>query len=175
MFWLLSKKSHTSNYYSFLQKFLLKTKSYKVVVGNCIAQFTSTTTNSEKDIYFLSLISCSINKRFTWKKFFCSTKRGGGGTGAPCPPFSTALLRDAKRNAFILTDFWILVHHIKFLKRVCDLFILIDSVVKHVHFKRRQTLVSLKMTNIIYLIRESSAISLTNTLNQDLTNLSNIF
>ena len=175
MFWLLSKKSHTSNYYSFLQKFLLKTKSYKLVVGNCIAQFTSTTTNSEKDIYFLSLISCSINKRFTWKKFFCSTKRGGGGLAPPCPPFSTALLRDTKRNAFILTAFWIQVHHIKFLKRVCDLFILIDSVVKHVHFKRRQTLVSLKLTNIIYLIRESSAISLTNTLNQDLTNLSNIF
>ena len=30
----LIRKSHISNYYSFLQKFLLKTKTYKLVAGN---------------------------------------------------------------------------------------------------------------------------------------------
>ena len=68
-----------------------------------VAQLTAKTTNSEKTIYFLSLMSCSINKlksrmlftckkcmfsNFTWKKYFCSKKWGrGGGAGAPPAPF----------------------------------------------------------------------------------------
>ena len=73
----LIKKSHTLNFYLF---FLL--------LVNVVAQFTAKTTNSEKAIYFLSLISCSISKLkshflftcksftkilfsdLTWKKFF---------------------------------------------------------------------------------------------------------
>ena len=33
----LIKESHTLNCYSFLQKFLLKAKAYKLVVGNCVS------------------------------------------------------------------------------------------------------------------------------------------
>ena len=47
----LIKKSHTLNFYSF---FLL--------LVTLVAQFTAKATNSEKAIYFLSLISCSMNK-----------------------------------------------------------------------------------------------------------------
>ena len=47
----LIKKSHTSNCYSFLQKFLLKTKTYKLLLVTVVAQFTAKT-NSEKAIYF---------------------------------------------------------------------------------------------------------------------------
>ena len=46
----LIKKSHTLNFYSF---FLL--------LVTVVAQFTVKTTNLEKAIYLLSLISCSIN------------------------------------------------------------------------------------------------------------------
>ena len=63
------------------------------------AQFTAKTTNSEKAIYFLPLMSCSINKLkpqmflerknfmfsyFAWKKTFAPGN--GGGAGTPCPP-----------------------------------------------------------------------------------------
>ena len=41
-------KSHTLNCYSLLLKFLLKIRTCKLVVGNCVAQFTAKTTNSEK-------------------------------------------------------------------------------------------------------------------------------
>ena len=58
----LIKKSHTRNCYLFSQKFLLKTKTYKLLLVTVVAQFTAKTANSEKAIYFLSLISCSINK-----------------------------------------------------------------------------------------------------------------
>ena len=46
----LIKKRHTLNFYSFLQKFFLKTKTHKLVVGNFVAQFTAKTRNSEKGI-----------------------------------------------------------------------------------------------------------------------------
>ena len=36
-----------------------------------IAQFTAKMTNSEKDIYFLSLMSCSINKLKSHMFFTC--------------------------------------------------------------------------------------------------------
>ena len=86
LFRLLITKSHTLNCYSFLLKFLLKTKS---LLATLIAQFTAKTTNSQKAIYFLSLMSCSINQPksqklitckdfifsdFTWKKRFCCRK-----------------------------------------------------------------------------------------------------
>ena len=58
----LIKKSHTRNCYLFSQKFLLKTKTYKLLLVTVVAQFTAKTANSEKAIYLLSLISCSINK-----------------------------------------------------------------------------------------------------------------
>ena len=75
-----------------------------------VAQFTAKTTNSEKTIYFLSLMSYSINKlksqmlftyknlmfsNFTKGKIFCSRKwwgeaggGHGGGGGGWCPPAS---------------------------------------------------------------------------------------
>ena len=55
-----------------------------------VAQFTAKTTNSEKAIYFLTLMSCSINKKsltcyshvklLHGKKIF--TSGNGGGEGA---------------------------------------------------------------------------------------------
>ena len=58
----LIKKSNTLNFYSFLQKLLLKTKLTNLLLVPIVGQFTAKTTNSEKAIYFLSLMSCSINK-----------------------------------------------------------------------------------------------------------------
>ena len=54
---------------------------------------------------------------------------------------------DSERDAFAPTEFRIQVHHTKFLKRVHNLFILIDSVVIYNHFRRSQPPVSLKMTS----------------------------
>ena len=66
-----------------------------------VAQFAAKTINSEKAIYFLSLMSCSMNKLkshmlFTCKKlcfpilrgnkFFAQGSGGGGGGGAGAPP-----------------------------------------------------------------------------------------
>ena len=101
----LIKKSLTLNFYSFL-----------LLLVTVVAQFTAKTTNSEKAIYFLLLMSCSINKlkshilftckKFTkmflisdlkWKKGFCFRmwSRGWLPTSTPCPtsalPFSTVL------------------------------------------------------------------------------------
>ena len=76
---------------------------------NVIAQFTAKTTNSEKAIYFLSLMSCSINKLksqmfftcknfmfsdFTWKKnILLQEMVGGGGEGTGAPPAHPFSLR----------------------------------------------------------------------------------
>ena len=61
-----------------------------------IAQFTAKTRNPEKALYFLSLMSCSVNKLksqmffkcknfmfsdFTWKKIYFAPGNGGGGRG----------------------------------------------------------------------------------------------
>ena len=51
----LIKKSHTLNFYSFLQKFLLKTKLTNLLLVTVVAQFTAKTTNSEIAIYFCNL------------------------------------------------------------------------------------------------------------------------
>ena len=55
----LIKKNHTLNYYLFLQKFSLKQNLTNSLLT---AEFTAKTTNSEKAIYFLPLMSYSINK-----------------------------------------------------------------------------------------------------------------
>ena len=72
-----------------------------------VAQFAAKTKNSEKAIYFLSLMSCSTNKLkcyifFTWKNFLISdftkkknvcSRKWYGCWRLPCPPpFSTALI-----------------------------------------------------------------------------------
>ena len=58
----LTKKSHIFIFYSF---FLL--------LVTVVAQFTAKATNSEKAIYFLSLISCSINKLKSRLLFTCKS------------------------------------------------------------------------------------------------------
>ena len=91
----LIKKSLTLNFYSFL-----------LLLVTVVAQFTAKTTNSEKAIYFLSLISCSINKLkshilftcksltklfmlfdLTWKKIFLLQEMVGGWRLPALPPF----------------------------------------------------------------------------------------
>ena len=100
----LIKKSHALNFYSL---FLL------VVAG--VTQFTAKTTNSEKVIYFLSLISCSINKlkshilficksfnenfvfQFNVEKKYLAPVNGGGAGAILSPSFSTPLSGYLKR------------------------------------------------------------------------------
>ena len=87
--------------------FLLKTKtSFLVTV---IARFTAEMTNSKKTLYFLSLMSCSINKAkclmliackdlifsyFTWEKWFPPRNVGRGGWRPVFPIFHTVLDND---------------------------------------------------------------------------------
>ena len=93
----LVKKSHTLNFYPLclflpirfpipipirLQKVLLKTKSYKLVLVTVVGQFTAKATTSKKAIYFLSFMSCSINKLKSHILFTCDNV---------LPPLSTAL------------------------------------------------------------------------------------
>ena len=71
----LIQKSHALNCYPFLHKFLLKPKITNSLLVTVIAQFTAKTTNSEKAIYFLSIMSFSINKLkshllFTYKNLY---------------------------------------------------------------------------------------------------------
>ena len=72
----LIKKCHTLNFYSFLQKFLLKTKAYKLVVGNCKLNLLLKNNKLRKSFLLLPLTSCSINKLTcyshvkTWQKFY---------------------------------------------------------------------------------------------------------
>ena len=71
-----------------------------------VAQFIAKTINSKRPIYFLSLMSCSINKlkshmlftcknfkfsNFTWEKQFLLQEMVGGLPPPAPPPFSTAL------------------------------------------------------------------------------------
>ena len=60
----LIKKTHALSFYSF---FLL--------LVTVVVQFTAKTTNSEKAIYFLSLISCSISKLKSQFLFTCKSFR----------------------------------------------------------------------------------------------------
>ena len=69
---ILIKNSHTLNSYSFLQKFLLKAKTYKILLLiTLVLQFTAKITNSEKATYFLSLMSSSISKLKSHLLFIC--------------------------------------------------------------------------------------------------------
>ena len=94
---ILNKKEPHNKLLSVLQKFLLKKKFINSLLVTVVVQFTAKTTNSEKAIYFLSLMPCSINKlkphmlftcksfmsfNFTWKKN-CSRNDGD-----PMPPSS---------------------------------------------------------------------------------------
>ena len=100
----LIKKSHALNFYSL---FLL------LVAG--VTQFTAKTTNSEKVIYFLSLISCSINKLKSHILFICKSFNenfvfqfnvekkylapvNDGGAGAILPPLSQRPCQDIWRD-----------------------------------------------------------------------------
>ena len=49
-----------------------------------------------------------------------------------------------------------------------DLFILMDSIITNTHSRRNHPPLSLIMTNIVYLIREMTAITLRNVLKHDL-------
>ena len=97
----LIKKSRTLNFYSLL-----------LLLVAVVAQFTTKTTNLEKAIYFVSLISCSINKLMSHILFTCKSftkilcfpiKRGknifapvneggGGGDWRPLPHFLYGLV-----------------------------------------------------------------------------------
>ena len=76
----------------FFTKVLIKNKNLKNLLVTVLAQFTAKMTNSENTIYFLSLMSCSINKLkspmffalknfmffdFKWKKIFAAENGGG--------------------------------------------------------------------------------------------------
>ena len=69
------------------------------MLATVVAQFTTTTTNSKKAVYFLSIISYSVNKLkvymlFTSKILVFSNfvPENGGETGPPpCSPVSLAL------------------------------------------------------------------------------------
>ena len=101
----LPRKSNTLNCYSFLHKFLLKTKITNSLLVTVIAQFTAKTTNSEKAIYFLSIMSFSINKLkshllFTYKNLcfiiLCG-KKVLLQKNCPCSPISL-------RSCIVLKD-----------------------------------------------------------------------
>ena len=71
----LIKRSHTLNCYSFLHNFLLKTKITISLLVTVIAQFSGRKTNLEKGIYFLSIMSFSINKLKSYLFFTCKNLR----------------------------------------------------------------------------------------------------
>ena len=81
-------------------KVLIKNRNLQSLLVTLVAQFTAKARNSEKAIYFLSLMSCSINKPksdilFTCKNFVVrfhveknfSQRNVGRGAGKPLPPF----------------------------------------------------------------------------------------
>ena len=80
----LIKKNHTLNYYLFLQKFSLRQNLTNSLLT---AEFTAKTRNSEKAIYFLPLMSYSINKLksqmfiYVEKKVLLREMVGEGGGG----------------------------------------------------------------------------------------------
>ena len=89
--------------------FLLKTKTYKVVVGDCHSSIYGWNDKFKKTLYFLSLMSCSINKAkclmlivckdlifsyFTWEKWFPPRNVERGGWRPVFPLFHTVLDND---------------------------------------------------------------------------------
>ena len=76
-------------------------------------------------------------------------------------------LEDTKRNVLDLADF-----RIKSVKEVFEwvgFLGLIDLLITRIHFRSSQTPVSLKITTVASMIRETSAITPTNLLKKDLT------
>ena len=84
-----------------------------------VAQFIAKATNSERPIYVLSLMSCSIKKlkshmlfscknfRFSdlkWEKNFCSRKWWEGGLVAPQSPLS--LYRHTTKDKILISLIW---------------------------------------------------------------------
>ena len=91
----LIKRSHTLNCYSFLQKFLMKTKTYKLVVGNCGSSIYCQQIQ-KKPSPFCYFMSCPINKVSFWqfqveKNVFAAGNGGRGGgevdLAPACSPF----------------------------------------------------------------------------------------
>ena len=92
----LIKKGHTLNCYSFLHKFLLKTKNTNSLLVTVIAQFTAKTTNSEKTtlrfVHHVLLnkwtkVSLAIQlwKFYIFWFYVLLQQIIGGGATAPCP------------------------------------------------------------------------------------------
>ena len=108
---ILIKKNHTLNCYSFFQKLLLKTKPYKLVVGNAVvsmvAQFTVKTINLEKvlisysmnKLKFHILLTCKnfVFRLYVGKKIFAQGNGWWGGAGDPSNPVPISL-RPSKRT-----------------------------------------------------------------------------
>ena len=94
----LIKRSHTLNCYWLLQKFLMKTKTYKLVVGNCGSSIYCQQIQ-KKPSPFCYFMSCPINKVSFWqfqveKNVFAAGNGGRGGGGRwiwhpPALPFPT--------------------------------------------------------------------------------------
>ena len=95
------------------------------MLATVIAQFTAKMTKWEKAIYFLSLMSCSINKlkshmfftcknfmcsNFTWEKILLQEMVGEGGGGL-VPPTSPLSLRSCNSILFHYTKVWILTEY----------------------------------------------------------------
>ena len=64
------------------------------LLATVVAQFTTTTTNSKKAVYFLSIISYSVNKLKVYMLFTSKTlefsnfvRENGGETGPPAPQY----------------------------------------------------------------------------------------
>ena len=116
-----------------------------------VAQFTAKTTNSEKAIYFLSLMYCSINKlslmycsinklkshmlftcknfmfsNFTWKKKFCSRKWWG----IPDPSFLYGPVTCNKLDLMMKLD------SIKYLKHPVNLQDTVQKLPPEVFYKK---------------------------------------
>ena len=89
----LIKRSHTLNYYVFtkvlIKNMILQTRCW--LLETVIAQFIAKTTNSEKAISFLSLMSCSIKKLKSvlhiYKILCFPILLGRGGLAPSLPPF----------------------------------------------------------------------------------------
>ena len=61
------------NCYLFFTKVLIKNKNLQTRLRLLVAQFTAKTTNAEKAIYFLSIMSCSTNKLKSHRLFTCKS------------------------------------------------------------------------------------------------------
>ena len=77
-------------------------------------------------------------------------------------------LADTKFNGFVVTALLFSSPSQNLSEEVCDPFILRDPVITNIHSRRNEPPLSLIMTNVAYLIRETFDITLRNLLKQDL-------